>query len=130
VANLAKGFHLFGTNKASVRSLVIYQCLFKDRTDEANLVSIQRTYKELDGSFRHEDSTMDYSVFLRAGTFHLHDIFLTTSFGITVTFLNGKGEFEIFDLNSDVQRHPLLEFISFNREEVLLLSHVEASRVG
>lgn len=130
MATLVKGLHLFGTSKVFVRSLIIYQCLFTPDSGETKLASIERTYKELDGSFRYEESNIDYAMFASGGTFHLHDIFLTDRFGITVSFTNSKGQLEIFDLNSKVQRHPLLTILSLNKEEVLLLSHVEASSVG
>jgi hypothetical protein len=127
MAKLTKGFHLFGTKKVFIRSLVIYQCVFKPGADEGKLVSIQRTYKELDGSLRHEASNVDYTVFPRGGTFHLHDLFLTELFGISVTFLNGKGQFEFFDLKSNVERTPLLTFLAPGKEEILLSNHAEAS---
>ena len=129
MAKLAQGFHLFGKNKILVRSLVIYHCQFKELQDESELVSIKRTYRELDGSYRHEESNLDYTIFSRGGTFHLHDIFLTDSFGITVAFMDTKGQFEIFDLESDIERNKQLEFLNLEREEVLLLSHVEANPV-
>lgn len=130
MAKLAQGFHLFGTNKVFVRSLVIHKCLFKPNPDEANLISIKRTHKDLDGRLRQEESNIDYAIFPRGGTLHLHDLVLTNSFGITVTFLNGRGEFETFELNSEVEQQPLLEFLTFSNEEVLLLSHLEANLIG
>jgi hypothetical protein len=129
MAKLAKGFHLFGTDKVFVRSLIIYKCIFAPNAEEDKAVSITRTHIDPDGSYRREETHMDYAIFSRGGTFHLHDLFLNSMFGITVTLLNGKGNFEIFDLKSDVPRHPLLVFQKPDNEEVLLLSHVEATQI-
>lgn len=130
MSKFAPGFHLFSKGKVQVRSLVIYQCLFKPEIDEEKAVSIERTYKDVGGQFRHEATNMDYAIFPRGSTFHLHDIFLTDSFGITVRFLNGKGQFETFDLKSNVEAHPPLLFYSvFGGEEIRLVSYVEAKPV-
>ena len=124
------GFHLFSKGKTQVRSLVIYQCSFKPDIQETKAVSIERTYKEVGGQYRHVETNMDYAIFPRGNTFHLHDVFLTDSFGITVRFLHGKGQFEVVDLKSQVEADSPLKFFSvFGEEEIRLVSYVEAKPV-
>jgi hypothetical protein len=131
LSKLAPGFHIFGTGKLFVRSLVVYQCVLKTDLDQSTkLVSIERTHKELNGSYRQEASTMDYAIFPRGNTFHLHDLFLTESFGLTVRFLDGNGQFETFDLKSNIEASPHLLFRSlFEDEELRLVSYVEAKPI-
>lgn len=129
MSKLAPGFHLFSQDKTQVRSLVIYQCVFKPDAEEDKAVSIERTYKEIGGQLRHEATNMDYAIFPRGSTLHLHDIFLTDTFGITVRFLNGKGQFETFDVKSNVEARPPLVFLSLSGDEIRLPSYVEAKTV-
>jgi hypothetical protein len=129
VSKLAPGFHLFSTGKVFVRSLVLYQCVFEAGSDEATLLSIERTYRGV-GGYRHEASNVDYAIFPRGGTLHLHDLFLTDTFGLTVRFRSGKGQIETYDLKSNVEANPPLLFLSLHgEEEIRLVSHVEANPV-
>jgi hypothetical protein len=129
MAKLITGFHLFGTGNVYLRSLVIYRCALKQRHDEKKLVTIQRTREQADGSYTYEDSNVDYTVFSRGGTFHLHDLYLSESFGITVKFIDGQGQFELSDNSSNSEQQQLLVFFDPERDEVSLLCHAEVSPI-
>jgi hypothetical protein len=122
------GFEIFATEKLNVRSLVVFGCKFGKNTDGEKLVEIKRAFKGTDGEVRHEACTVDYTVFEEGGTFHLHDLFVSESFGLSVTFLEGKGHFQ-FDSQKPKSEGQLLVFRKPNGEESQLTCHIEATPI-
>ncbi len=120
------GFQMFAKAKVNVRSLVVFGCQFGEKTDGEKLVEIKRAFKGPDGAIRHEACTVDYTVFEEGGTFHLHELFVSESFGLSVTFLKGKGHFQFRSKKPSGEGQQLLVFQKLNGEESELTCHIEA----
>ena len=124
------GFYLFGTNKVYLRSLVIFQCSFEEGKNQEQLLKIERAFEEADGSIMYEETDVDYAIFSRGGTLHLHDLFLSETFGIRVSFLNAKDKVAVLDGKSNAEKPEHILFQSpSDRKEISLLCHIESSLV-
>jgi hypothetical protein len=121
MAILSKGFHLFGTAKLTLRSLVVHRLQLAKGIDPKTALTIRRAYKLKDGGLRFEDANIDYQLFIPASTLTVHDLFLTENFGISVNFLEENGKFDFSGLDSDLPRPDSLSFSTLESEEVLPL---------
>jgi len=124
-----RGFQIFAKEKLNLRSLVVFGCKFGERTDGEKIVDITRIFRGPDGVVRHEPCTVDYTVFEEGGTFHLHDLFVTDSFGLAVNFLEGKGHFQFHSQKPKGEGQQLLVFHTSSGEESQLTCHVEATPI-
>jgi len=114
--------YVFGKTKVNLRQLVFFDCRLIKRVNR--FIDVSRVLKRPGEPIALEESNIKAAVFVRGKSVILHDIFLSETFGVSIKFRDGSGE---FISEASLKQPELLEFTTRDGRDIRVLSFVEAS---